>query len=42
MIGCIEEAAYRKGYISRDQLLKLGKELGKSDYGKYLITLANE
>ncbi len=42
MIGCIEEAAFRKGYIASEQLLELGKELGKSDYGKYLIELANE
>ncbi len=42
MIGCIEEAAYRRGYIDKEQLLELGKELGKSDYGKYLIALADE
>ena len=42
MIGCIEEAAYRRGYIDKAQLLKLGEELGKSDYGKYLIALADE
>lgn len=39
-IGCIEEIAFRKGFISREQLLKLGKSLEKTDYGKYLIELA--
>lgn len=42
MIGCIEEAAYRRGYINKEQLLLLGDALGKSDYGKYLITLTKE
>ncbi|MCX8097384.1 MAG: glucose-1-phosphate thymidylyltransferase RfbA [Spirochaetes bacterium] len=39
-IGCIEEIAFRKGFINREQLLKLGKSLEKTDYGKYLIELA--
>jgi len=38
-ISCIEEIAYRKGYIDRDQLYKLGKEIEKSEYGKYLLDL---
>ena len=39
-IACIEEIAYRMGYISREQLLELAKPLEKTDYGKYLKTLA--
>ena len=35
-IGCIEEAAYRKGYINAEQLLKIAKPLKKSGYGNYL------
>ena len=40
-IGCIEEVAFRMGYIDREQLYKLGKEMEKTDYGKYLMDLAN-
>ena len=35
-IGCIEEIAYRKGFISKDQLLTVAKEIEKSGYGAYL------
>lgn len=35
-IACIEEIAYKQGFIGADQLLKLGEKLGKSAYGKYL------
>ncbi len=38
-IGCIEEVAYRKGFISKDQLLELAKPLEKSGYGVYLKNL---
>ena len=38
-IGCIEEAAYIKGLIDDDQLLKLSRKLMKSGYGKYLKSL---
>ncbi len=31
-IGCIEEIAFRKGFISKEQLIKLGKKLEKADY----------
>lgn len=41
-IACIEEIAYRKGYINDDQLLQLAKPLEKTDYGKYLIELVKE
>ena len=41
-ISCIEEIAYKRGFIDKTQLLKLAKELGKSQYGEYLVTIANE
>ena len=40
-ISCIEEIAWRKGYISADQLRKLGEELKMTEYGQYLIALAD-
>ncbi|WP_028841743.1 glucose-1-phosphate thymidylyltransferase RfbA [Thermodesulfobacterium hveragerdense] len=42
MIGCIEEIAYRNGWIDRTQLLKLAEPLKKTEYGKYLRKLAEE
>ena len=39
MIGCIEEIAYRNGWITKDQLLEIAKPLSKTDYGKYLIEI---
>lgn len=41
-VACIEEIAYKNGYISKEQLLNLAKDLDKTDYGKYLIGTANE
>jgi len=41
-ISCIEEIAYKRGFIDKPQLLKLAKELGKSQYGEYLVNIANE
>lgn len=41
-VACIEEIAYRKGYITKEQLLELSKPLIKTDYGKYLVKVANE
>jgi len=38
-IGCIEESAFEKGFISKDQLLKIAKPLKKSGYGAYLEKL---
>ena len=38
-IGCIEEAAYRMGYINDEQLLAIAEPLRKSGYGGYLISL---
>ena len=39
-ISCIEEIAYRMGYISKEKLLKLGNELANNQYGQYLIKIA--
>ena len=41
-IGCIEEVAYRSGFINRDQLLRLAKKYEKSGYGEYLKIIANK
>jgi glucose-1-phosphate thymidylyltransferase len=38
-IGCIEEIAYKKGYINKDQLNNIANDLVKSGYGKYLLEL---
>ena len=40
-ISCIEEIAYKRGFIDREQLLKLAEPLMKTDYGKYLVEVAN-
>jgi glucose-1-phosphate thymidylyltransferase len=40
--SCIEEIAYKRGFINKDQLLKLAEPLKKSQYGKYLIRIASE
>jgi glucose-1-phosphate thymidylyltransferase len=40
-ISCIEEIAYKKGFITREQLLKLAEPLKKNQYGQYLIKLAD-
>jgi len=40
-VACIEEIAYKQGYINRTQLLELAKCFEKTDYGRYLIDLAN-
>ena len=41
-IACIEEIAYRRGVIGAGRLLELGRALGKTDYGRYLISVARE
>jgi glucose-1-phosphate thymidylyltransferase len=38
-IGCIEEVAYRMGYINKEQLHAIAKPLAKSGYGEYLLKL---
>jgi glucose-1-phosphate thymidylyltransferase len=42
MISCPEEIAYRKGYISREQLCELGKSLAGNSYGEYLLDIARQ
>ena len=39
-ISCIEEIAYKRGFIDRDQLLSLAEPLMKTEYGKYLVEVA--
>ena len=39
-VSCIEEIAWRRGFISREQLRALGEELKMTDYGRYLISIA--
>lgn len=41
-VACLEEIAYLKGYITREQLLKLAEPLKKNQYGRYLIDIANQ
>ena len=41
-IGCIEEAAYRMGYINDAKLLEIAEPLRKSGYGEYLVNLVKE
>jgi glucose-1-phosphate thymidylyltransferase len=41
-IGCIEEAAYRMGYINEEKLLEIAEPLRKSGYGEYLINLVKK
>lgn len=41
-VACIEEIAYRRGYISKEQLLSLAQSLLKTEYGKYLVDVANQ
>lgn len=41
-ISCIEEIAWRRGFITTEQLMALGKELEFTDYGKYIIDLAKK
>ncbi len=40
-ISCIEEIAYKRGFINKEQLLKLAEPLMKTDYGKYMVEVAN-
>ena len=41
-VACIEEIAWRRGFITREELLALGRELEMTDYGQYLLTIAQE
>ncbi len=39
-VACLEEIAFSKGYINKEQLLKLAEPLKKNEYGKYLLKIA--
>ncbi len=41
-MSCIEEIAWRRGFITTEELLQLGQELKTTDYGKYIISIAEE
>ena len=41
-ISCIEEIAYRRGFITKEQLRAIGEELKMTDYGKYILEIAKE
>lgn len=41
-IACLEEISYRKGWITKEQVLELAKPLMKTDYGKYLVDIVEE
>ncbi|MCM8709420.1 glucose-1-phosphate thymidylyltransferase RfbA [Clostridium sp. SYSU_GA19001] len=41
-VACIEEIAYRKSFINKEQLIELAKPLSKVEYGKYLLKIAEE
>ena len=40
-VSCIEEIAYKRGFINKEQLLKLAEPLMKTEYGKYLVDVSN-
>jgi glucose-1-phosphate thymidylyltransferase len=42
MVACVEEIAFRRGWIDREALLRLGRALAKSAYGAYLVKIATE
>lgn len=41
-VACLEEIAYRMGYINKEQLIELAQPLKKNEYGKYILRLAGE
>ncbi len=41
-VACLEEIAYEKGYISKEQLIELAQPLAKNQYGQYLLRCAEE
>ena len=41
-IACVEELAYRMGYITKDQLANLAQDMMQNDYGQYLLEIAND
>ena len=41
-VSCIEEIAWRRGFITTQQLRKLGEELSMTEYGQYLLSICKE
>ena len=41
-IACLEEIAYKNGFISKEQVMKLAEPLMKNEYGQYLMAMVNE
>lgn len=41
-VSCIEEIAYRRGFITAEQLKEIGEELKMTDYGRYILEIARE
>ncbi|MCB0332235.1 MAG: glucose-1-phosphate thymidylyltransferase RfbA [Bdellovibrionales bacterium] len=42
LVGCVEEVAYRKGFITADKLSELAEQYKKNDYGLYLLSILKE
>ena len=40
-VSCIEEIAYRNGWITKEQLIEQGKQMGNNEYGKHLLNVAS-
>jgi glucose-1-phosphate thymidylyltransferase len=41
-VACLEEIAFRKGYISKEQVIDLAKPLAKNQYGRYLMKIISD
>ncbi|WP_180165481.1 glucose-1-phosphate thymidylyltransferase RfbA [Acinetobacter sp. YH12049] len=41
-VACLEEIAFNQGWLSKEQVLKIGQSMSKNDYGQYLISLVTE
>ena len=41
-IACLEEIAFRSGFIGKDKLVELGAAMRKNEYGRYLLQLAED
>lgn len=41
-VACLEEIAWRNGWLSNEQLIGIAKPMAKNEYGKYLLSLVNE
>ena len=41
-IACLEEIAFRYGWLSRERLEEIGRGMAKNDYGRYLLQLAED